>query len=267
MSDDIRLYICDGGTIELPLRNFKAGEGLNGEMVTTPVPWFILTHPRGNVIIDGGNAPEVATDPLAHLGAIANSSIVRMSHDQAVLPTLHRLGIDPASIRWVLQSHLHFDHTGALAAIQDLPNAEVIVTKSEFQWAHAPDDLAEALYCKSDYVKPGIKWALLEEIDDGYDVFGDGTLRCWRTTGHTPGHQSFEIHLSSGAAFFLTADAANTLEHLNEQAGTVFLVSAPDTLSSVRKIRRLAWRAEATAIAGHDPLQWGSLKHAPEFYD
>ena len=87
------------------------------------------------------------------------------------------------------------------------------------------------------------------------------------TPGHTPGHQSIEVHLPSGDAFVLTGDAANSLDHLNEKALPGFLISAPDTLTSVRRIRRLAWRAQATVVAGHDQDQWSTLKHAPEYYD
>jgi N-acyl homoserine lactone hydrolase len=263
---EVRLYLCDGGSIDLPLRNFVVGAGLGGETVTTPIPWYVITHPRGNVLIDGGNAPAVAEDPEAHLGEIATSSIVTMRAEDAVLPTLARLAIDPLSIRWVVQTHLHFDHTGALAVIDKLPNAEVLATRTEYEFAHAPDALAEALYCRADYVKPGVSWALLEPTDDGYDLFGDGTLRCWRTPGHSPGHQSIELHLSSGAAFFLTIDAAYTLEHLEERAFSAFMVSASDSLASVRKIRRLAWRAQAAPIAGHDLRQWQSLSRAPQYY-
>ena len=266
MADDIRLYLCDGGSIQIPLRNFAVGQGLAGESVTTPIPWYVITHPRGNVLVDGGNAPAVAVDPEAHLGVIAQSSIVTMHVDDAVLPTLDRLAIDPRSIRWVLQTHLHFDHTGALAVIDELPNAEVLVTRTEYEFAHAPDALAEALYCTVDYVKAGVNWALLEPTDDGYDLFDDGTLRCWRTPGHSPGHQSLEVHLPSGAAYFLTIDAAYTLEHLEERAFSAFMVSASDTLASVRKIRRLAWRAQAQPIAGHDIAQWQTLTRAPGYY-
>jgi hypothetical protein len=35
----------------------------------------------------------------------------------------------------------------------------------------------------------------MEDTEDGYDVFGDGTIRCWQTPGHAPGHQSFEVTL------------------------------------------------------------------------
>lgn len=267
MPDPIRLYLCDGGTITLPLRFFRAGEGASGEMIKTPVSWGVLTHPRGNVLIDGGNAPAVAVDPVAHLGAITDTNLVAMDAEHAVLPTLGRLGIAPGSIRFVLQTHLHFDHTGALAEIHHMPNAEVLATRTEYEWAFGPYSVDDPLYCRADYLKPGIKWLLLEETDDGYDLFGDGVLRCWRTPGHSRGHQSLEIHLPSGAAYMLAVDAAYTIAHLEEQAVPGFLVSASDTVASVRKLRRLAWRAQATSIAGHDPDQWPTLRHAPAFYD
>jgi glyoxylase-like metal-dependent hydrolase (beta-lactamase superfamily II) len=267
MSDDIRLYLFEGGSLEVLLRNARLGAGVGNEMIMTPVTWALLTHPRGNVIIDGGNAPEVAVDARKHWGKILDFSNSFMTPEQAVLPSLERVGVDPASIRWVVQSHLHLDHTGAVAIIDRLPNAEVLVTRTEYEWAHAPDSIAEIGYCMKDYVKPGIPWMLLEDSEDGYDLFGDGTLRCWWTPGHSPGHMSFEVHLPSGAAFVLTVDAANTIDHLNEKALPGFLISAPDTLRSVRRLRRIAWRAQATVVAGHDPDQWPTLKHAPEYYD
>jgi glyoxylase-like metal-dependent hydrolase (beta-lactamase superfamily II) len=261
---DVRLYMFDGGTVNLPARNFIAGA--DDTMLTTPVIWFCLTHPRGNVIIDGGNAAEVAVDAAAHWGKITEMSTPHMRPEQAIVPALEATGIEPASVRWILQTHLHLDHTGALAAIDHFPNAEVIVTRREYEWAHAPDELNALGYCKKDYDKPGIEWHLLEDTDDGYDVFGDGIIRCWSTPGHSPGHQSFEVNLPSGESFLLTGDAANTLEHLSGDALPGFMISSTDTLRAVRKIRRLAWRAEATAVAGHDAGQWETLRHAPEYY-
>jgi len=78
---------------------------------------------------------------------------------------------------------------------------------------------------------------------------------------------SIEITVSSGATYLLTGDAANSLEHLEEKALPGFIISAVDTVRSVRRLRRLAWRSNAVVIAGHDPVQWPTLKHAPEFYD
>ena len=173
---DVRLYMFDGGSVYLPLRNFNLGQGGAGEMITTPVIWFLITHPRGNVIIDGGNAAEVAVDAKAHWGAITEMSTPIMTPEQAVVPALEAVGIDLASIRWIVQSHLHLDHTGAVAAIDRFPNAQVLVTRTEYEWAHAPESFAALGYCKADYVKPGIDWVILEDAEDGYDLFGDGTL-------------------------------------------------------------------------------------------
>ena len=182
----IRLYLFECGVIHVPLRNMNLGEGANGEMITNPTPWYLVTHPRGNVVIDGGNAPEVAVDYRKHWGAITEVSTPEMTPEEAVLPAMKRAGFEPASVRWIVQTHLHLDHTGALAMIEQFPNAEVLVTRREYAWAHAPASYAALGYCPADYVKPGIPWVLLEQREDGYDLFGDGTLRCWWTPGTHP---------------------------------------------------------------------------------
>jgi glyoxylase-like metal-dependent hydrolase (beta-lactamase superfamily II) len=264
---DIRLYFFQCGVIEVPLRNINLGEGGGGEMVVTPVPWYLVTHPRGNIVIDGGNAPEVAVDARAHWGAITEMSTAVMSPEEAVVPALKAAGFDPADVRWIVQSHLHLDHTGAVAVIERFPNAEVVVSRTEYAWAHAPASYAALGYAPKDYVKPGVPWVLLEQSEDGYDLLGDGTLRFWWTPGHTPGHASIEINLPSGASFMLAVDAANTIDHLFERKLPAFNVSVDDAINSVRRLRRLAWRRDATLVAGHDPDQWPTLRKAPEYYD
>jgi glyoxylase-like metal-dependent hydrolase (beta-lactamase superfamily II) len=263
---DVRLFLFQGGWIELPRRNVELGTTEGNEMLMTPVTWFVITHPRGNVIVDGGNAPEVAIDARAHWGPIMDTSTAHFTADEALLPSLERAGIERESIRWVVQSHLHIDHTGALAVIHELPNAQVLATRTEYEFAHAPPSVAALGYCQADFVKPGIDWALIEETDDGYDLFGDGSLRCWRTPGHSPGHQSIEVRLGSGERYLLAVDAAVTLDHLEERLLPGFSLDMLESVRSVRKLRRLAWRSEATVIAGHDPIQWPTLDKAPSYY-
>jgi glyoxylase-like metal-dependent hydrolase (beta-lactamase superfamily II) len=262
----IRLYAFDGGSTTIPLRNHILGAGQAGEMITTPVIWFLLTHPRGNVVIDGGNAAEVAVDPK-HWGRITEMSTVTMAPEQAVVPALERAGVATESVRWILQSHLHLDHTGAIAAIERFPNAQVLVTRTEYDFAMAPEGYFAMGYCQADYVKPGVPWVLLEDYEDGYDVFGDGVLRCWRTPGHSPGHQSFELHLPSGRSLLLVMDAANTQDHFEEKVVSGFMLDAVETRRSIQRLQRLAWRAQAYVVLGHDPDQWPTIKKAPDHYD
>ncbi|MGH2850525.1 MAG: N-acyl homoserine lactonase family protein [Solirubrobacteraceae bacterium] len=264
---DVRLYFFQCGSIDMPLRNANLGEGGGGERLVTPVQWYLVTHPRGNAVIDGGNAPEVAIDAKKHWGAITEVSNVMMAPEDAILPTMAAHGFDPADVRWIVQTHLHIDHTGALAVIDSFPNAEVLVRRTEHDFAHSPPSYAALGYAKADYDKPGVPWVLLEDSEDGYDLYGDGTLRLWWTPGHTPGHASIEVNLPSGQTFFLAQDAGNNLDHIHERKMPAFNVSLADAIDSIRRIRRLAWRRDATIVAGHDAGQWATIRKAPEFYD
>ena len=265
MADDIRLYMFECGTLRCHVENIKLNQGL-GEEYEIPVPWFLVTHPRGNVVIDGGNAAECAIDAYGHWGAISDVYRPAMTPEQACAPALRDAGFDPADVAYILQSHLHLDHTGAIGAIDEFPNARVLVTRTEYEYAYAPDWFAAGAYIRADYDKPGVPWVLLDETDDGYDLYGDGVIRMWRSPGHASGHQSFEITLPDTGSVLLTVDAAYTTDHWEERALPGFLVSAVDAARSVRKLRRIAERSGSTVVTGHDPVTWAGFRHAPEFY-
>jgi N-acyl homoserine lactone hydrolase len=264
--DDIRLYLFTCGTLKCQVQNIKLNQGL-GEELVIPVPWYVLTHPGGNVLIDGGVAAECAVDPKGHWPIIWQVYWPQMTAEDACVAQLEKHGIDPASIRYVIQSHLHLDHTGALAALDAFPNAGVLTTRAEYEYSRAPDWFADLGYIDADFIKPGVPWQLLETSEDGYDVFGDGVLRLWQTPGHSPGHQSFEVTLPNTGTVLLTVDAAYTTDHWNERALPGFLVSAQDAVRSVKKLHRIAQRSNALVVPGHDPEAWPRLRHAPEFYD
>jgi N-acyl homoserine lactone hydrolase len=266
MPDDVRLYMFECGTLKCQVQNIKMNQGL-GEAYEIPVPWFLITHPRGNVVIDGGNAPECADDARAHWGEVTDHFWPTMTAEQACVPALRAAGFDPADVTYVVQSHLHLDHIGAVAAIHEFPNAKVVATRAEFEYAHAPEWFSASGYVRADFVKPGIDWVLLEPTDDGYDLYGDGIIRMWQTPGHAVGHQSFEITLPNTGSVLLTIDAAYTADHWNEKALPGSMVSALDAVRSVRKLHRIAERSDATVVTGHDPDAWPTFRQAPEYYD
>jgi glyoxylase-like metal-dependent hydrolase (beta-lactamase superfamily II) len=266
MADDVRLYMFECGTLKCHVENIKMNQGL-GEEYEIPVPWYLITHPKGNVVIDGGNAAACATDPVGHWGATTDVYYPEMTEEQACVPALKNAGFDPADVKFIVQSHLHLDHTGAVAALNDFPNAQVVATREEYEYAHAPDWFAAGGYIQADYNKADVPWVLLEPTDDGYDLYGDGVIRMWQTPGHAPGHQSFEITLPNSGSMLLTVDAAYTTDHWDEKALPGFLASVVDTVRSVRKLHRIAARSDSTVVTGHDPDAWPKFKQAPEFYD
>ena len=92
---DIRLYMLQSGTLKCKVHNIKMNQG-DGAPYEIPVPFFLITHPQGHTIIDGGNAVEVATDARGHWGGICDvywpedfarqHEVVRVDDPAALLP-------------------------------------------------------------------------------------------------------------------------------------------------------------------------------------
>jgi N-acyl homoserine lactone hydrolase len=62
-SSDIQLYMFQTRSLRTKLKYIKMNEGEQDYEI--PVPWFLIKHPRGNVVIDGGNAVKARSTPGA----------------------------------------------------------------------------------------------------------------------------------------------------------------------------------------------------------
>jgi N-acyl homoserine lactone hydrolase len=266
MPDGPRLYMLQCGTLKTTLNAIKMNQG--SDPYEIPVPWFLITHPKGNVVIDGGNPPAVVEDADAHWGKnFVKAFTPVMTAEDLVIPQLQKLDVDPGSVRWIVQSHLHVDHTGAVAAFEQMPNAQVLATRREYDYSRSADWFASPSYTQADFRDPRIDWVLLDDLDEGYDLLGDGTLRCWNTPGHSPGHLSFTVTLPNAGTILLAADAVTTTDHWEEKALPGFMTSAMETVRSVKKLQRMAARDDALVVLGHDPDLWPTFTQAPGFYD
>lgn len=260
MTDEVRLYVFGCGWLEIPRHVARMNEA--GEGFRVPVPFFLITHPRGNVLFDGGNALEVATDPRGHWGEEWEQA--RMGEEDFCVNQLARLGVEPGSIRYVIQSHLHLDHTGALG---HFPQAQHVVQRRELAYAYRPDWFMRMIYIRRDFDRPDLRWILLDgEHDDAYDVYGDGVIRTLFTPGHSIGHTSLVVTLPETGAVVLTGDASYTAAHLHDLVLPGILYSAGDVARSTARLRRTIDALGATVITGHDPEQWPRVRHAPAYY-
>lgn len=99
-------------------------------------------------------------------------------------------------------------------------------------------------------------------IDGEHDVFGDGSVVCIPTFGHTPGHQSLRVRLASGDVI-LAADACyfrRSLEALHLPKTGHDHVAMHDSLALLKAMAKRGTRI----FYGHDPEFWQALPHAPE---
>ena len=64
----IKLYMFQTGSIKTKLKHIKMNQG--EEPYEIPVPWFLIKHPEGDVVIDGGMPIEAALDKHKHWGDV-----------------------------------------------------------------------------------------------------------------------------------------------------------------------------------------------------
>lgn len=263
-ASEIELHMFQTGTLRTKTKYIKMNQG--EEDFEIPVPWFLIKHPAGNVVIDGGNAIEAAIDKRGHWGAVVDAYDPIMDVSDNCVDQCKSVGIDPHSVRFVLQSHLHLDHTGALG---HFPKAQIICQRAEYEYAFKPHWFSEPAYIRADFDRPGLDWKLLGgTYTDNFDLFGDGVIKSIFTPGHAPGHQSFMITLPRTGPILLTIDAAYTLDHWDNKALPGLVVSSADAADSVAKLRRIASDTNAMIVTGHDPKNWETFKKSPnDFYD
>jgi len=263
-SSGIELHMFQTGTLKTKLKYIKMNQGDTDFEI--PVPWFLIKHPSGNIVIDGGNAVEAAIDKRGHWGAVVDAYDPVMGVEENCVDQLKSAGVDPHSVRYVLQSHLHLDHTGAIG---HFPNAQIICQRAEYEYAFKPHWFSAGAYIRADFDRPGLNWKFLGgEFTDNFDLFGDGVIKMIFTPGHAPGHQSFLVTLPRTGPVLLTIDAAYTQDHWDNKALPGLVVSSSDAANSVEKLRRIASDTNAMVVTGHDPDNWKTFRKAPhDFYD
>jgi len=170
-------------------------EGAKGS-VAMPIPAFLIEHPKGRVLFDSGLHPDCQHNPVGRLGErMASIYKVRFAPGEEISARLEAIDRDPARVDFIVNSHFHLDHVGGNALI---PNATMIVQHKEWEARLNPEVAIPHGYDPRDHdVGHGLRL-----IDGEHDVFGDASVVCIPTYGHTPGHQSLRVRLASGETGF-----------------------------------------------------------------
>jgi glyoxylase-like metal-dependent hydrolase (beta-lactamase superfamily II) len=247
----LRLFGCVCGQFHTA----PAGLGLAGEgRISVPVPFYVLEHSDGVALFDSGLPAAMSDYDDSFRQALRGFDIdASLTPEESVTSHLERLDIDPARVKQVVLSHLHFDHAGGLG---ELPNATLVVQRKEWEAGFDPE-LSERYGLRKRFFSHGHAVKL---VDGEHDVFGDGSAVLVPSHGHTPGHQSLRVRNDQGD-HILVGDAC----YACEVAETRVFPDYSDHEAMNRSLDALLAMREADTVMvwGHDRGQWGEAPVLP----
>jgi glyoxylase-like metal-dependent hydrolase (beta-lactamase superfamily II) len=168
---------------------------------------------------------------------------------------LGRLGVAAADVRDVVLTHLHYDHTGNLAAF---PRARFWVQDAELAfWTgrHAGRGELGAIVTPADVVElVRLNFERRVAFVDGDGEVAPG-ITVHRVGGHAPGLQVVVVETPAGRVL-LASDASHFFANLEDDRPYAIVHSLPGMYAAFDRVRALAERPPrpALVVPGHDPL-------------
>ena len=269
-AQDIQLYVFSSGALTIGkgiLQNLAPVE----PPIQVPVGFFVIKHPKGNVLFDTGNNDRIIQDP-SYWGASFNALKPINTPDVAIDTQLGKIGLKPDDIKYVVVSHLHLDHGGNVGKF---PNSTIVVQRDEIQNAFWPKAGTGGPYMIGDVLplraanKDYPNAVKMLQLEGDLDLFGDGTLMVKRWVAHTPGSQMMTVRLKNTGLIILTGDNVYFRENVEKSLppNIVLAYNPSGFLTAYEWIRHMMATEKADFFTAHDPDAFKAMKKAPQFYD
>ncbi len=263
----MKVYLQHHGNLHCDLRWLLNAHAYATKSNPNPAtPWYdspimtaVIDHPDGRILFDTGTPRDFKK---RWPPGIADSFDHEATRDNEFLDArLKQLGLEPSDFKYVILSHLHYDHAGNLRLFKGT-GAKLLAHRAEIKGAMAVTGVFDGAHVKADYVD-GFN---IEPIDGEVEVVKG--VRVLELPGHTWGTMGLMVELTSGP-MILTSDAIYMQKSFGPPPiGSPFNWSTVDWLRSVEKVRQLAEKRHAKLVFGHDKEAVDhTLRLAPAFYE
>ena len=122
---------------------------------------------------------------------------------EQILDSMNELGLNPKDICAIFHSHGHIDHFGCTQKFKDISGAKTYISRIDNDITNGKLDLSWAKELKYERL-PAFDCDVLVEDGDSFS-FGNITVRCVLTPGHTDGVLSFFIDFIEANRHFIAA--------------------------------------------------------------
>ena len=214
---------------------------------------LLVEHPDGLVLLDtgAGNKDDAKFRDIYGLENQGDPGPTVLEDG------IREAGHDPAEVKWVINTHLHFDHAGGNTTKRpdgsvalSFPNATYVVQKGEFDFAATPNERIRASYLAANY-QP------VAEADRFRFLIGDVEvlpgISVLPTPGHTPHHQSILVSDGGETACFL-GDLCPTVAHLPAPWIMGYDLEPLVTLDTKKRVLKRAAEDGWWLVFEHEPV-------------
>jgi N-acyl homoserine lactone hydrolase len=228
----------------------------DGQRIHIPVPACLIRLDDGKlVLVDTGmNRIHIEDPGYTFRGQpFADLLVPDMRPEDSLVFRLAELGIAPAGIDYVINTHLHFDHAGNNDLLE---NATFFVQREHYEFAKGHPSF------------PNEYWnlpALSYELVDGAASLFPG-VEVIPTPGHAPAHQSVLLRLPATGNVVICGDAVYCQENYDHDAWDSQADPAAARVSALALRDRAQQENASMMIYGHDRNQATTLRWSTQSY-
>jgi glyoxylase-like metal-dependent hydrolase (beta-lactamase superfamily II) len=209
---------------------------------------LLIEHDDGLVLIDTGIGNK-ENEKFNDIYGVDNAG---QNGRTKLEDALGELGHTPNDVRWLINSHLHFDHAGGDTFRQPdgsiglaFPKAQYVVERRELDFARHPNERTAGSYLPQNFENVPF------QLVDGETEVLPG-IRMLPTPGHVPHHRSILITSSGETACYL-ADLVPTSAHLPLPWIMGYDLEPLVTLETRRRLYHRAEAEQWLLLFEHDP--------------